>query len=316
MPLSNAWQTALHEETPAVLRANAADLSVTSHAKSRQDRLRLDEARVAEISRSLRDVATLPDPLDEVLERRTRPNGLQVTRRRAPLGVVGIIYEARPNVTVDATALCVKSGNALLLKGGSDAQRTNEVLVNILRRALEKTGLPAEALQLLPAAREATHAFLQLNGQLDVVIPRGGRSLIDYVRREARVPVIETGASVVHAYLDAEVDIEQAVALIVNAKCRRVSICNALDVLLVHRDSLPALAERLRSAYHRWGAEVHRGAALPPLLLKADPRAWAAFAPHWPADQLVAADAAHGITIANSWIISWRCAWWMIFPPR
>jgi glutamate-5-semialdehyde dehydrogenase len=229
-------------------------------------------------------VQALEDPVGQVIDERTRPNGLHIQRVRAPLGVIGIIYEARPNVTVDATALCLKSGNAVVLKGGSDALCSNRAIVAAIRQALEQSAVPADAVQLLDSPdRAVTAAFLRMRGLIDVIIPRGGQDLIRFAVENALVPVIETGASVVHAYVDRNVDAAQAVEMILNSKLRRVSICNALDTLLVHHDSLetvlPPLAKRL-------------AAHAPRVTVNADPRSLPIFQAELPAGQVRAADPA------------------------
>ncbi|MBI4082790.1 MAG: glutamate-5-semialdehyde dehydrogenase [Candidatus Lambdaproteobacteria bacterium] len=268
----------------AILAANAEDMEAGQRAGrgaelgSKLDRLLLNPARLAEMCRAIGEVAALEDPVGQVLERRTRPNGLDIRRVRCPFGVVGIIYEARPNVTVDAATLCLKSGNAVVLKGGSDALATSRALVAAMRRGVERTRVPPAAIQLLDSAdRAVTGAFLRMRGLIDVIVPRGGAELIRFAQQQATVPVIETGASVVHAYVDAEVDAGQAVALIVNSKCRRVSICNALDTLLVHRAALEAVGEPLARAL---------AAHDPPVEVRADGRALPVFARHLPAGRV------------------------------
>ncbi len=231
-----------------VLRENAADLERMPPDDPRYDRLRLTVPRLEAIAGDLRQVARLASPLGRMLEERTLPNGLQLRKISVPLGVVGIVYEARPNVTVDAFALCLKSGNACVLKGGSDARQSNRAILALIRQALESCGLPADAAYLLPPDRQSAEIMLEAVGLIDVVIPRGGQALIDTVRRLARVPVIETGAGIVHTYLDRSADLEKARRIIFNAKTRRPSVCNALDCLIVHRerlDDLPFLAEPL-----------------------------------------------------------------------
>lgn len=234
--------------TEEILAANALDVQEGERAGlgAKIDRLVLTRERIEAIQADIANVIELPDPIGAVLDTNTRPNGLRVSRVRTPLGVIGIIYESRPNVTVDASVLCLKSGNTVVLKGGSDAIHSNRAIVGVLRRALEKSALPVDAVQLLDSTdRAVTGAFLKLRGLLDVIIPRGGLNLIRFTQENAQVPVIETGASVVHAYVDEEVDVPQAAALIMNAKTRRVSICGALDVLLVHRKALDALMSAL-----------------------------------------------------------------------
>ncbi len=277
----------LERSVEPILAANALDVQAGERTGigPKIDRLLLTRERIAAICHDIRNVIALPDPVGQELSRTVRPNGLAVSRVRAPLGVVGIIYESRPNVTVDASVLCLKTGNTVVLKGGSDALHSNRAIVAAIRRGLERSALPADAVQLLDSAdRAVTTAFLGLQGVLDVIIPRGSLSLIRTARDHAKVPVIETGASVVHAYVDAEVDAEQALALIVNAKVRRVSICGALDVLLVHKAVagalLPALAARL--AAHE-----------PPVELRADAAARELLRGHYPPKRLKAADPAH-----------------------
>ena len=241
----------LERSADAILAANALDMQAGERAGigPKLDRLLLTRERIAAICRDIHNVIALDDPVGQVLGDSNRPSGLRVTRVRSPLGVVGIIYESRPNVTVDATVLCLKTGNTVVLKGGSDAIHSNRAIVAAIQRALQAGPLPVEAVQLLDSTdRAVTAAFLGLQGVLDVIIPRGSLSLIRFARENAKVPVIETGASVVHAYVDSEVDVAQAVNLIVNAKTRRVSICGALDVLLLHKDCARAVAGALAEA--------------------------------------------------------------------
>ncbi|MDH4246986.1 MAG: glutamate-5-semialdehyde dehydrogenase, partial [Deltaproteobacteria bacterium] len=233
---------------PAIIEANRVDLEAGRKAGlgPKLDRLQLTPERIQAICRDIENVIALPDPVGTVLSATTRPNGLRIERVRTPLGVVGMIYESRPNVTVDAAVLCLKAGNTVVLKGGSEALHSNRAIVEALHRALSRSPTPREAVQLLDSSdRAVTQAFLGLRGVLDVIIPRGGLNLIRFVQDNAKVPVIETGASVVHAYVDQEVEAGQAVDLILNAKTRRVSICGALDVLLLHRESLKAVGEML-----------------------------------------------------------------------
>lgn len=229
-------------ETPALLKANAADLALMSQDSPLYDRLQLTAPRLEAIAADMRNVASLPSPVGEEIERRTLPNGLLIRRVRVPFGVIGVIYEARPNVTFDVFSLCFKSGNACVLKGGHDAQYSNCAAIGLIHRALDRHGIDRNVATLLPATREATAEMLNAVGYIDVCIPRGGRNLIDFVRENARIPVIETGAGVVHAYVDADADIDMATAIVNNAKTRRVSVCNALDTLLIHRSRLGDLA--------------------------------------------------------------------------
>jgi len=238
-----ALADATEHSTEAILTANAEDLSRMSPNNPKYDRLLLSPERIANIARDIRHIATLPSPIGDILEERHLPNGLFLQKVRVPLGVIGVIYEARPNVTLDVAALCLRVGNAALLKGGSDAAATNEAIINVIQTTLAQFDLPTHAVTLLPHTREATEALLQAVGKVDVIIPRGSQQLIDFVRQNARVPVIETGAGIVHTYIDKSAAIEKAAKIIYNAKTRRVSVCNALDCLIVHREMLPQLPQ-------------------------------------------------------------------------
>lgn len=232
----------------AILEANRKDLERMDSADPRYDRLLLNEARLAAIASDLRNVAALPSPLDRVLEERVLPNGLELRKVSVPLGVVGIIYESRPNVTFDVFALCLKSGNATVLKGGSDASFSNIAIVELIRTVIGDRGLDADMIFLLPAEREAAHILLNAVGYIDVIIPRGSQQLIDFARKHSTVPVIETGAGIVHTYFDASGDLAMGRDIVFNAKTRRPSVCNALDTLIVHQsriDDLPVLVELL-----------------------------------------------------------------------
>ncbi len=275
-----AMADALTERTDQVLAANAADVTAAAEAgtpASVLDRLRLDAGRLAAIAGALRDLVALPDPVGDVVRGSTLPNGLQLRQVRVPLGVVGIVYEARPNVTVDAAGLCLKSGNAALLRGSASAHRTNTVLVEVLTEAGEKAGLPAGAVALLPADRASVGELLSARGLVDVVIPRGGASLIERVVRESTVPVIETGVGNCHVYVDASADPGMAEAIVVNAKTSRVSVCNAAETLLVHRD-VPFLP-RLLGALVDAGVTLHgddAARAAHPAVVPATDEDWAA----------------------------------------
>ena len=241
--------TVVHTEF--LLAENAKDLARMPATDPRYDRLRLTPERLQSIAQDLRSVAGLPSPLGMVLSEKVLPNNLRLSKVRVPLGVVGIIYEARPNVTFDSLALCLKTGNACLLKGGSDAAASNEALLAVARPVLAAHGVPAAAVTLLPAERAATEALLGAVGYVDVVIPRGSQGLIDFVRKTARVPVIETGAGVVHTYFDETGDLTNGRAIVLNAKTRRVSVCNSLDCLLINQNrigDLPALVAPLAEA--------------------------------------------------------------------
>lgn len=263
-----------------ILAANAHDMEAGEKAGlgSRLDRILLTPERIAGMQRDIATVIGLPDPVGVEIDSSERPNGMEVRRVRCPLGVVGIIYEARPNVGVDASVLCLKSGNAVVLKGGSDAMQSHQAVVGAIHAALDKTGVPRDAVQLLdPTERGVTGAFLQMRGLIDVVIPRGSLELIRFTQENSNVPVIETGASVVHAYVDEEVDVNQAVDLIVNAKTRRVSICGALDTLLLHS----AILEEVGVPLSRRLAECD-----PPVEVRADARALPVFAGALPEERL------------------------------
>ena len=231
-----------------LLAANAEDLARMDPQNPLYDRLKLTHERLDGIASDMRHVAALPSPLGRTLEDRPLPNGLRLRKVSVPFGVIGVIYEARPNVTFDVFSLCFKSGNVSLLKGGSDADASNRAAVALIRRVLAERGLPEEAVTLLPPTHEAVGELLGAVGYVDLVIPRGGRRLINYVRDNAKVPCIETGAGVVNTYFDAAGDLEIGRRIVLNAKTRRVSVCNALDCLIVHRDrlaDLPALVEPL-----------------------------------------------------------------------
>lgn len=236
------------QRTDEILAANRQDLARMDQANPKYDRLLLNESRIGGIADGLRRVASLPSPVGITLDQWTRPNGMRISKVSVPFGVIGVIYEARPNVTLDVAALCLKAGSAVVLKGGSDAQLSNEAIVRIIADTLAECGFPAAAAQLLPPSHEATAEMLDATGLIDLIIPRGGRALIDFVRDRSRVPVIETGAGVCSCYFHSSGDVEKGRNIIFNAKTRRVSVCNALDVLLIDRSrlaDLPALAAPL-----------------------------------------------------------------------
>jgi glutamate-5-semialdehyde dehydrogenase len=236
---------ALEDSTDIILAANASDLARMDASDPRYDRLLLTPERISAIASDCRNVATLPSPLGRVLSHRVLPNGLDVSRVSVPFGVIGVIYEARPNVTLDVTALCLKAGSAVILKGGSDAEESNRAICSVIHNTLFEHGLDPATVTLLPATREATAELLSAEGLVDLIIPRGSAGLIRYVRENSKIPVIETGAGVVHCYVDKDADIEMARNIVYNAKCRRVSVCNALDCLLVHRSIEHRLPEIL-----------------------------------------------------------------------
>jgi glutamate-5-semialdehyde dehydrogenase len=243
-----AVSDAILNQKERILKANAEDLVKMAKDNPLYDRLQLTDRRIEGIAADMRSVSTLPSPLGHVTRQKTLPNGLRLCRVSVPFGVIGIIYEARPNVTFDVFSLCFKSGNACVLKGGKDADCSNREEVEIIHEVLRRYNVSEDVVALLPATHEATGELLNAVGYVDVCIPRGGRRLIDFVRDTARVPVIETGAGVVNTYFDKDGDLEMGKAIILNAKTRRVSVCNALDCLLIHRDrlaDLPALCEQL-----------------------------------------------------------------------
>ncbi|MCR5780827.1 MAG: glutamate-5-semialdehyde dehydrogenase [Bacteroidaceae bacterium] len=237
-----------------LLQANALDLQRMDPADPRYDRLQLTEARLRDIAADLRKVAGLPSPLGRVLKHSILPNGLELTRVSVPFGVIGIIFEARPNVCFDCFALCLKAGSACILKGGSDAKDSCTAIVALIHEVLCRHNLPAETALLL-TSHEDTDRLLQARRQVDLIIPRGSSRLINYVRENARVPVIETGAGVVHCYIDRAADLQKAIPIVVNAKTRRVSVCNALDCLIIHRDRLADLEAILKPLKEK-GTEV------------------------------------------------------------
>lgn len=256
-----------------LLEANAVDLTAMSPENPLYDRLMLTKERLEGIASDMRKVASLPCPLDRTLADRTLHNGLKLRKIAVPFGVIGVIYEARPNVTFDVFSLCFKSGNACLLKGGRDADHSNRAAVALIKEVLAETGMPEDAVNLLPATHEATKELLEANGLVDLIIPRGGRRLIDFVRENAKVPCIETGAGVVNTYFDADGNLAKGIRIVTNAKTRRVSVCNALDCLVIHSSrlaDLPALVAEMAGR----------------VTLYADPCAYSALDGHYPAERL------------------------------
>mgnify|MGYP002853786424 CR=1 FL=1 len=262
-----------HQEQ--ILRANADDLAKMPPENPLYDRLQLTVSRLQDIAADMRNVAGLPSPLGHVTKQKTLPNGLRLCRVSVPFGVIGMIYEARPNVTFDVFSLCFKSGNACVLKGGRDADCSNRAEVDVIHEVLREHGVSPDVVTLLPATHEATAAMLNAVGYVDLCIPRGGRKLIDFVRDTARIPVIETGAGVVNTYFDEAGDLQMGRAIVQNAKTRRVSVCNALDCLLVHESrlsDLPALVEPLADS----------STGKPAVTIFADERAFGALRDRYP----------------------------------
>ena len=261
-------------QTDYILAENAKDLARMDEADPKYDRLKLTAARLQDIAADMRKVAQLPSPLGRVLKHHVLPNGLELTRVSVPFGVIGIIYEARPNVSFDVFSLCLKSGNACVLKGGSDADCSNRAIVGVIHGVLSRFGVNPHVVELLPASREATAEMLHANGYIDLIIPRGSSNLINFVRANATIPVIETGAGICHAYFDRAADLEKGRAIVNNAKTRRVSVCNALDCLVLHEDrlaDLPALCAPLAQSN---------------VLIYADEPAYAALQGNYPAELL------------------------------
>ncbi len=247
----------LEAHADGIVEANALDVRRANDAGPAViDRLTLTRERVADIAGAVRDIADLPDPVGEILEEHTRPDGLRIRKIRVPLGVIGVIYEGRPNVTVDAAALALRSGNAVLLRGSRLAERSNERLVEVLREAIAGAGLPADAIQHVPPTRETATAMMRARGLLDLLIPRGGNDLIQTVVQESTVPVVETGIGNCHVYVDEGADLEQAVRVLVNAKVQRPGVCNAAESFLVHRSVAGDFLPKALAALQEHGVTV------------------------------------------------------------
>lgn len=275
----NDLADALESQTSAIVASNAIDLSRMSIDDPLYDRLLLNEERIKGIANDVRNVASLPAPVGEVMEENVGNNGLKFRKVRVPLGVVGVIYEARPNVTVDVASLCIRSCNAVVLKGGSNADESNRKLVEIIHSVLESNGVDKDIVQLLPPNHDAAAELMNAVGYVDVLIPRGSQRLINAVRQTAKVPVIETGASIVHTYFDKAGNARMAATVICNAKTRRVSVCNALDCLIIHRSRIADLETICRPLGEK-GVEI-----------LADEEAYAVLSKCYPADLLKMAKA-------------------------
>ncbi len=255
-----AMAAALEAQQSEILAANERDMTAAAAKgmkSSMLDRLKLTAERISGMADGLRQVAGLADPVGNVIDGKTLPNGLHVTKIRVPLGVIGIIYEARPNVTADAAGLCLKSGNAVILKGGSEAMESNKTVAAILAQAAEGAGIPAGSIQFIDTSdRQAVQELIHMNGLVDVVIPRGGAGLIQAVVRNASVPVIETGAGVCHTYVDKDADVEMAMKIAFNAKVQRPSVCNAMETLLVHKDIADKFLPMMLMMYNTSAVEI------------------------------------------------------------
>ena len=270
----NAVAEAALEQTSYILSENRKDLERMSPDNPKYDRLRLTEERLRGIASDIRNVATLPSPLGRILKESIRPNGMRLTKISVPFGVIGIIYEARPNVSFDVFSLCLKSGNACILKGGSDADYSNRAIVEVIHQVLRQFNIDTHMVELLPTDREATRELLHAAGYVDLIIPRGSSALINFVRQNATIPVIETGAGICHTYFDEYGDTAKGAAIIHNAKTRRVSVCKALDCVIVHESrlsDLPLLCEKLKADK---------------VIIYADPSAYQALEGHYPAGLL------------------------------
>ena len=270
----NAIADAAIAEASFILAENEKDLARMDKNDPKYDRLKLTEERLKGIAADTRNVATLPSPLGKVLKESIRPNGMKLTKVSVPFGVIGIIYEARPNVSFDVFSLCLKSGNACILKGGSDADCSNRAIISVIHEVLKKFNINPHIVELLPADREATAALLNAVGYVDLIIPRGSSSLIHFVRKNAKIPVIETGAGICHTYFDEFGDVNKGAAIIHNAKTRRVSVCNALDCTIIHEKrltDLPMLCEKLKDSH---------------VIIYADAQAYQALENRYPAELL------------------------------
>lgn len=270
----NAVADAAITETSFILSENAKDLSRMDRANPKYDRLKLTAERLKGIAADTRNVATLPSPLGRVLKETVRSNGMRLTKVSVPFGVIGIIYEARPNVSFDVFSLCLKSGNACILKGGSDADCSNRAIVSVIHNVLKRFNVDTHIVELLPADREATTELLHATGYVDLIIPRGSSGLINFVRENATIPVIETGAGICHTYFDEYGDVSKGTAIIYNAKTRRVSVCNALDCTIIHEKrlaDLPEICKKLQTGN---------------VTIYADPKAYHALEGYYPAHLL------------------------------
>jgi glutamate-5-semialdehyde dehydrogenase len=281
-----AMARGLDEKAPAVIEANRADLERArgqGHPRAFLDRLTLTDARVEDMATAIRQIAALPDPVGEIVRGWRRPNGLDIARVRVPLGVIGFIYESRPNVTADAAALCVKSGNACVLRGGREALESNAVIAAILSKGLEKAGLPPEALGFIDVPdREAVEILITLDRYVDLIVPRGGEAFVRLVAKRATIPILKHDRGLCHVYVDAGADLQMAAEIAVNAKAQRPGVCNAMETLLVHADAAPAFLPAVAARFHAAGVEL-RGC---PRTLELVPDAGPATAADWDTEYL------------------------------
>lgn len=257
---------ALEENSARLLKANAKDVAKQDANDPKTDRLLLTEQRIKNIANAIRIISKLPNPSGKLMEKRTLPNGLELEKQSVPLGVVGAIYESRPNVTFDIAALCLRSMNGCLLKGSKEAEETNKAAIQLIHAALKENGIPQDCVTLLPVQREAVQELFTATKYVDVIIPRGSDSLIQFVRKNSLVPVIETGAGVCHVYIEKEASLDKAVKIAVNAKVSRPSVCNAVDTILVDKDIAPQFLERLKKPFEECGVEVFADTKAYPLL--------------------------------------------------
>lgn len=248
--------TNLLANIPAILAANKIDMDNMDPADPKLDRLMLNEKRIQDLAKSTLEVAHLQDPTNQILSTKTLPNGIELVKKTVALGVVGVIFEARPNVTIDITAICIKAGNAVVLKGGTDAQYTNQSLLQIIHQSLEQNGISTDTVCLLPAGREYVKEMLEAEGLIDIIIPRGSDSLIQFVRKNALVPTIETGAGVCHTYVHEQADLTKAVNIVVNAKTTRVSVCNSLDCIIIDEKTADTFLEKLIPEFNKFQVEI------------------------------------------------------------
>ena len=248
--------TLLVQNTDLIVAENKKDLDKMEDSNPNKDRLLLNATRIQDLANSLHDVAKLEDPTGKLLYKKTIDNGLEIEKKTVPIGVVGVIYEARPNVTIDVAALCIRSGNAVVLRGGSDADFTNKILVQFIHQALEKNQLNKEIVQLMPVDRKFVKDLLEAVQFVDIIIPRGSQQLIDFVRANSKVPTIETGAGVCHTYVESTANLDKAAKIVVNAKTQRPSVCNSLDTILIDKTVAKDFLPKIIDGFNQFGVEI------------------------------------------------------------